>query len=500
MKNIFLIVVFLTAVLSACCLLLISAGNAVTVNSEPASRQLYTCGMHPQIISEEPGYCPICGMKLTPKKDGATYSGAVKIDPVTVQNMGIKTTPVALRDLTRTVRMSGKITYSEPHRYAINLKFSGWVERVHVTFEGEKVNAGQLLLEIYSPELVAAQKELLIALKSFPVESSADTSGKSFLEVARKRLKNWDVSDEAIEQLLKNEEVIRTMPIRSPATGIVISCNITAGDYVEAGKELYRIADLSQVWVIARVYEQDFPWIKLQQTASVTVPGLPGQKYTAEVSYVAPFLEAGRQAELRLVLNNKKGLFKPDMYAEVDLHGKSESPRPVVPRSAVINSGVRELVFIDEGEGVYRAREIVTGVAGDSDLVEVLSGLMAGERVVVSGQFLLDSESRLSEAVNRGAPGDNYGKVPSAPAGDRPVFNLSDIYTCPMPEHYHILQYGQGDCPECGMKLVPVEETDNSGFYICPMPEDRVARKEPGRCPVCGMALVKFEKETGYDK
>jgi rubrerythrin len=256
----------------------------------------------------------------------------------------------------------------------------------------------------------------------------------------------------------------------------------------------------------------------------VTLPYLPGEKFTGTVSYISPYLDKARQAEVRLELNNSRSLLKPEMYAEVTLHSVLSGDPVTVPLSAVIHSGVRELVFVSSGKGVFEPREITTGVVGEDDMVEVKSGLAAGEMVVVSGQFLLDSESRLSEVVGDGEHQHNHtpakkkedtmpamkmddGKTMTGheehaskePAKEEDI-KLSGIYTCPMPSHFHVLQYGPGTCPECGMKLVPVEETDNTDFYVCPMPQDSVVQKEPGNCPVCGMKLVKFEKETGHDK
>jgi len=514
MKKIIFTVIFIGAALGAVYLLSAPGNTAAAENTNAPVKQQYTCGMHPEIISDEPGYCPICGMKLTPKKDGAASSGSVTIDPVTTQNMGLKTVPAGYHTLSRAVRAFGKVTYREPNLYTVNLKINGWVEKLYVDYKGEQVSKGQPLLEIYSPELVAAQKEYLIAYKASMNNTEAAGNMRSLLEAARQRLLNWDISNDQLEQLEETGEVTRTMRISSPADGVVVVKKVSEGENLKAGAELYRVADLSSVWVVANVYEQDLPWVSLGQEATVVLPHLPGEKFTAAVSYVSPYLDENRQAEARLELNNPRALLKPGMYAEVTLHSVLSGDRLAAPRTAVIHSGVRELVYVATGEGAYEPRLITSGVVGEDDMVEVKSGLAAGEKVVVSGQFLLDSESRLSEAIGMDMSQHDHGgtvslsekkvqpteEMPPAAMTGHEEHELSGIYTCPMPVHYHVLQYGEGTCPECGMKLVPVEETDNTGFYVCPMTEDRIVQKEPGRCSVCGMKLVKFEKDAGHDK
>ncbi len=473
--------------------------------SETSEKQQYTCGMHPEIISDEPGYCPICGMKLTPKKDGAGAEGSVKIDPTTTQNMGLVTNPVRYQSITKKVHAFGKIGFSEPLLHSVNLKIDGWIERLFVDHEGQRVHKGQPLLEVYSPALVAAQREFLIAhessqrTKDSSLASSVDGM-TDLMQASRKRLSNWDISEDQIERLQSSGEITRSLTILAPSEGVVIAKAVSEGDHPKPGTELYQIADLSTVWVVAHVYEQDLPFVSLGQEATVTLPSLGGDRFVGIVSYVSPFLDAQGQAEIRLDVTNGDYRLKPEMYAEVSIKSELEGDRLVVQRSAVINSGVRQLVYVALDEGYYEPRVITTGAVGDDDMVEVLSGLSVHEKVVTSGQFLLDSESRLSEALSEGVhighDHDNnrqqvrHGKSPVEEKG------LSGVYSCPMPEHYHILRYGEGHCPECGMALVPVEQTDNRPVYVCPMEECAVAQKTPGSCPKCGMKLTKLEPGT----
>jgi len=469
-----------------------SGAESPAVGSE--SIQQYTCGMHPEIISDEPGYCPICEMKLTPKKNGSGEGGSVVIDPTTRRNMGLVTTPAENRPLTKRVHAFGRIAAREPSLHEITLKFDGWIEKLFVDHEGEKVAKGQPLLEVYSPALVAAQEEFLIAYK-------AGASTDDLMQASLQRLANWDISADQIEKLKATGEILRTMLIRSPADGIAIAKAVFEGDRLKAGTRLYRISDLSTVWAVAHVYEQDLPFVALNQAATVTIPGLANTVMNSKVSYVSPYLDNGGQVEIRLDLDNSDYRLKPEMFAEVGLEWGAGENSLVVPRSAVINSGLREVIYIAVGEDEFKPRIITTGAVGDDDLVEVLSGLKEKEMVVVSGQFLLDSESRLVEALADGAQiGHDHGDTDHDAKEMREGTNAhADVHTCPMPSHFNVLQYGEGKCSECGMDLVPVEETNNTEVYVCPMRQCGTVTDHEGRCDVCGMKLVKYQPEGDHD-
>ena len=415
-------------------------------------KQLYTCGMHPEIISDEPGVCPICNMKLTPIRNDGNAGSGVRVDPTTRQNMGLVTAPVTYQSLSRTLSTFGKVTEREPNLHSVTLKTDGWVEKLYVAEEGEAVYAGQPLLEIYSPDLVAAQKELLILTET----TTPDNSTGRLIDLARDRLRNWDISDDQLDRLINERQVSRTMKIRSPADGVVLSKMVEVGDKVTVRTVLYNIADLSTVWVEAYVYEADLPFVALGQEAAITSPSLPGQTFNAKVSFVAPVLDKKGQAEIRFTLANPDRILKPEMYTDVRMKSTLEGDRLAIPRKAVINSGERQLVFVAGNDDNYDARTVVTGAVDDGDMVEIKDGLTAGESVVVSGQFLLDSESRLSEAVGSE---HHHAKPVETPAethdhsghqhseADRDPYN---IYTCPMPADFDVLHYGPGQCPKCG--------------------------------------------------
>ncbi|MCP4633427.1 MAG: efflux RND transporter periplasmic adaptor subunit [candidate division Zixibacteria bacterium] len=486
-------------------LLLISVLNGCSNSSEGSAaetgKQLYTCGMHPEIISEESGYCPICNMKLTPKKSGSDQSkGSVVIDPVTVQNMGLKTTTASYAIITRAIRASGKVDYSEPNLYSVNLKVPGWIEKLYINYEGANVKAGDPLFEIYSPELVAAQEEYLTAIDA--------KYSKNSIKSPEKRLENMGITKKQIMELARSQQVSDKMTIKSPATGIVIMKNINDGEQVKVGRELFKISDISTVWIIADLYEQDIPFVKLGDEVEIKIPSRADRNFNGRISYISPHLNSKQQTKIRIDVKNPEFKLKPGMYAEVIVNSQLPEKSLTIPFSAVIHSGEKSIVYIAHDDGSYEPRLVTTGSCGKDDLVEIRSGLKEGETIVTSGQFLIDSESRLNESLDMGhmhhdgmqSSTTEKMKMESEEESKHDMHthhNHSDdeklhIYTCPMPVHFNVLQFGEGDCPECGMDLVPVEETSNTEVYYCPMLEDSVVTNQPGKCPKCGMNLDKL--------
>jgi Cu(I)/Ag(I) efflux system membrane fusion protein/cobalt-zinc-cadmium efflux system membrane fusion protein len=375
-----------------------SSTDSDTQDSQ-SSIQQYTCGMHPQIVQNEPGLCPICNMKLVPKSDVMKSGGKISVDAETQKKMGIALSQAAYRDLSKVVRAFGNVTYSEPNLYSVNIKFNGWVEVLYVNESGIKVAKGAPLMEIYSPELVAAQEEYLIAWKTMMAMHESDTVPTRLVSAAIEKLKNWDITDEQIQELALSKKTKRTLVIKAPYNGTVIMKDVKEGDNVMAGQELFKVADLSTVWVSAYIYEQDLPFVNKGQTAEVTTSSAPGERFRSVVFYVSPFLESNRQAEIRLSVENPEGLLKPNMYAEVGVRSTLSSENLSVPRSAVIKTGTRELVFVANADGTFQARQVTTGGVGQNDMIEIMSGLHNGEFVVTTGQFMLDSETRLHESI-----------------------------------------------------------------------------------------------------
>ena len=373
---------------------------------------VYRCPMHPTVVSDRPGSCPVCGMDLVPDQPGPSGHGGshgeevaeVRIDPSTVQNMGVRFARVERRALSRTVRALGRVDYDETRMTDVNTKVTGWVEGLFVDFTGQEVKKGQPLLEIYSPELVAAQEEYLTALDYVRrLEDSASAEAlegaRALLGASRQRLMYWDITEAQILELKATRQTKRTMTIHSPQEGVVVHRAVFDGAYIKAGEHLYRIADLSRVWVYADIYEYELPWIRKGQAAEVVLSYSPGRVFQGVVTYIYPFLESKtRTAKVRMIFDNPELELKPEMFATVRIRSEFAKQAVVVPAQAVIRSGERNVVILDLGEGRFAPREVTLGVE-TSDVYEVTEGLRGDERIVISSQFLIDSESNLKAAL-----------------------------------------------------------------------------------------------------
>ena len=367
--------------------------------------------MDPEEIYDRPGKSKM-GMDLVPvyaDEDRTESDSTVSIDPAVVQNMGVRTGHVQRLDFTRTIRTVGEVQYDEERLYVVNTKISGWIENLYVHFVGDQVQAGDPILEIYSPELVATQQEYVLALKNFQLVSQSTVASviedaEKLLASARTRLEYWDIPVSEIEHLAQTGEVRKTIILTAPATGIVVERNAIEGAYVEVGEDLFRIADLRTVWVHASFYDNEVPWISDGQPVEMELSYLPGKTYTGRVSYVYPYLrERARDVHVRLIFSNPDLDLKPGMYANVQLHGKVIPDAVVVPSEAVIRSGARAIVFVVRGEGRFAPREVSLGEEGgpNNNYIRILRGLQGSEEIVTSAQFMLDSESRLQEAIRK---------------------------------------------------------------------------------------------------
>ena len=509
------------------------AGGAVSEAGGDAGQEKtkYTCGMHAQIVQDEPGFCPICGMKLTPMKSekkktrkkivtgeaacrgkkilyyqapmdpkyrspkpGKSPMGmdlipaceseeeesaeGISIDPRIRQNMGVRLAEVRMIPLEKTIRTVGHVDYDERRITVINTKIEGWVERLEIDFTGQKVRRGQLLLSLYSPKLIATQQELLIAARQHRAAPSRRT--ETMLEAARQRLRYWDIPAAQIERIEKEGKIQRRLNIRSPISGIVVEKSVFEGQHVKPGDALFKVADLGRVWVLAHVYEMDAPFVKEGQHATIDLPYAPDAgPLEGRVEYIYPWLnEKSRDLRVRLVFDNPKLFLKPGMYVSMLIHAGLGRQAPVVDDSAVIRTGRRNVVFVELEPGLYAPREVQLGVLTDAGL-EIRDGLEAGENVVVNGQFMLDSESRLKEALQKfeaaaggisskegkaEEKGDEAADAEQEGGSTNPARALMQLeqkgctHTCPMPEHFHVCGKGPGKCPECGMDLVPIDE------------------------------------------
>lgn len=391
--------------------------------------------MDPTYIRDEPGKSPM-GMDLVPvyEEEGGEKepTSTIRIDPVTVQNMGVRAALVVRKPITKTIRTFGNVTYDETRLVSVTTKFNGWIEGLHVDFLGEQVKRGQPLFDIYSPELVTAQDEYLLALKQYrslkdsPFDHVRD-SAERLMAASRKRLQYWDMSASQIRRLETSGQVRKAITIFSPAAGVVIGKKAMEGQSVKAGENQYQIADLSTVWVDVDVYEYEFPYIEVGMPARMELPYVPGRRFLGEVLYIYPYLsKATRTARLRLAFPNPDLRLKPDMYADIRLEAEIAGPDLVIPQEAVIDTGVRQVVFISQGRGRFEPRVVRLGVEVDGHQYQVLEGLSEGDEIVISAQFMLDSESRLREAVQKMLEGRRPGQT-EAPADDDLDINGIDM-------------------------------------------------------------------------
>jgi Cu(I)/Ag(I) efflux system membrane fusion protein len=362
----------------------------------------YVCPMHPQIVQNEPGICPICGMNLVLQERSAddAEQPAVTIDARTAQNMGVRVTEVKRDTLWKYIETVGYVDYDEDQVTHVHPRASGWVEKLQVGAIGDRVEAGQILLEIYSPEMVQAQEEFLIALRADPGRLTGQRR-ESLIASGRARLRLLGFPEGVIERLIRTGEVQRTVPVVARQNGVVTAIGLREGMYVTPQNELYTIADLSSVWVQVDVFEHQLDWVSAGRTAEIEVAALPGRTWEGEVEYVYPTLDPRtRTLRVRLQFDNPQGVLKPNMLADVTIYGGPRRDVVAIPREAVIPAADAPRVVRVVEDGVFQPVAVVLGMQS-GEWVEVLSGLEAGERIVVSGQFLIDSESNLQASFRR---------------------------------------------------------------------------------------------------
>jgi len=344
------------------------------------------------------------GSTDTPSGPTAEPPSIITIPQERLQTVGVKYEPVARRSLEKLIRTVGRVAVDERRLAKVTIKFHGWIERLFVSAVGDRVRKGQELFTIYSPDLVATQEEYLLALQGRKQLGESEfpevaRSSQELLEATRHRLHLWDISEEHIRDLERTKQVTKTLPIHSPITGTVIQKEVLQGTHVEPGEELYTIADLSRLWVLADIYEYELPFVKVGQQASVSLSYDPGTVLTGRVGFIYPTLDPKtRTAKVRFELDNAGEKLKPDMYANVELR-VDLGTRLSIPQEAIIESGQKQVIFLHHGGGRLEPRLIKTGVK-TGEWSEVLEGLKEGDHVVTSANFLIDSESRLKSAID----------------------------------------------------------------------------------------------------
>jgi Cu(I)/Ag(I) efflux system membrane fusion protein len=378
---------------------------AVSTAQKPPvqKRVMYRSTMNPAEVSDKPGKDSM-GMDMVPFEveegvQAASVSGriAVKITPERQQLIGVKTVILKVQPIDRQVRAVARVAYAEPNVAWVNLKFDGWVENLFVDSTGRLVKKGDALLDIYSPELVAAEQEYLLAARA---RNTLGDSGQSILKAAREKLRLWDISDEQVATLERTGEAKRTVTLYAPISGFVIEKNILRGQRIMAGENLYKIADLSRVWILGDVYEYELPFIRTGQDVTITLPSFPGEQFHGTITFIYPYLNAEtRTNTIRVEVANPSFRLKPEMFATLDIR-EDYGAKLAVPTDAIVNAGEKSIAFVDRGDGYLEPREVRLGVKG-SGFYEVLAGLAAGEKVVTSANFLVDSESSMKAALQQ---------------------------------------------------------------------------------------------------
>ena len=480
MRN-FILGFMLAAIVFGCGYWMISKhnnkGNTPAVEKAAAK---YHCPMHPTYISDKPGDCPICGMKLVPiesadahetavKEEQAGHKGdkasakkerkilyyidamnpnnrsdkpgkapdgmdlvpvyeeetpaagensipgyvPVKIAPERQQMMGIITEEAKVMDLEQSIKTVGRVTADETRMHHIHTKFEGYIEQIYVNFIGQHVKQGDPLFSIYSPELLASQREYLLAIRSRERMNGSEQGlrlpGVDLVESARERLSLWDINNEQISQIEKTREPIRALLIRSPMNGFISAKTAIQGMKIMPSDTLYDITDLSSIWVQADVYEVNLPFVKIGLPAVIQLPYQSGKTLQGRVTFIDPTLdEKTRTVKARLEFPNPGELLKPEMYVDV-IFGATMGRGIAVPESAVISTGERMVVFVAKGDGVFEPREVLTGIKVRG-FYEIKKGIAVGEKVVTGANFLLDSESKLKASISNAGDGHKRGQ------------------------------------------------------------------------------------------
>lgn len=517
--------------------LIYNNGSSNEHNHE-SKETLYSCGMHPNIIEKEAGTCPICGMNLTPIKgskkketidpkdrviiywrapmnpnevydapgksqmgmdlvpvyeDEGASSGVVTVDGSVLQSMNVKMEFVKAQKLSPTIYTNGSLETDERREFALTTKFDGWIEKLYVNFTGQEVKKGQKLVDIYSPQLVAAQQELLTAVNYEAANNSA--SKGELVKNAKRKLELFDISDSDIEEILKIKKINKHMTLYAPFNGTVLSKNVLEGEMVKSGKEIIKMADLTNLWLKADIYESDLNKISVGSEVEVKFSYNPEKTYGGKITFIYPTLDSKtRTVSVRINIKNN-GELKPSMFGNVIIRGNNLGEVLIIPETAVLRSGKRNIVILSLGEGKFKPVDVTLGLYSEG-LYQVLSGLKLNDAFVSSGQFMIDSESSLRSAVNL-FTSDNSNKASINGMSDEEMKNMNktdlkemdsdskeEIHT---EEHKHetsIVHEGIID-------VEAIDKNKDGNVYECPM-DWNVITDEDGRCPECNMFLKEY--------
>ncbi len=405
-------------------------------SEESHKADLYYCPMHPNVTSDKPGVCPICHMDLVKKADDATANSTEDLENMLMVSgrglvmANVSVSEVKKENVQKTIHAFGYLDFAEPNRKLITARFNGRIEKLYVDAIGVNIQKGKPLFEIYSPDLVQAQNEYLIALKNSKNFSSSILNNESqfnnnqndLLNSAKRKLQLMGVTENQISQLEKSGEVNLTITYYSPFSGTVIDKKVQEGMYVNEGAVIYDVADLSTLWNISEIYSDDLNMVKVGDNVSVTTSSYPGEEFKGKVTFVYPVVNSeARTIKIRSELQNPRGMLKPQMYTETNF-SKSFGENLVVPENAVLFTGKRNLVWVKVDENVFEPRDVKTGTKSNGNYV-VLSGLKEGELVASSGGYLLDSESQLQGGNTAGTHTQhgNPGEIDAPKINENPA-------------------------------------------------------------------------------
>lgn len=376
-----------------------SGSNADTSTTAP---DIYTCPMHPSVVSDRPGACPVCGMALVKRSIQVEANDKqrnelqrVSLSPTQRVVSNITTARVERRTVTKAIELVGVVDVAEPLNATVSARFRGRLERLHAGTTGERVQRGQALFELYSPDLVTAEQEFLLALEA---SASGDTRQRTLVDGVRSRLRmNFGMTDEQIAELERTRSVRTTVTFHSPIHGTILSKNINEGDYVDEGTVMYRLADLSKVWIMLDIYEKDLRLVRHGQTVVIRTDSYPGEEFSGKVTFIDPVLDpTSRTATVRTEFANRHGRLKPNMFVSATLEYAQEAPL-TIPRQALLETGRRTVVWAEVDTNIFEPRDVRIGLRGER-YVEVLDGIESGTFVAATGGFLIDSESLLQES------------------------------------------------------------------------------------------------------
>lgn len=478
--------------------------GAAAVEEEP--EEVWTCPMHPSVVSDHPGACPVCGMDLVLRTNDTGLDphelarlGRVAISPIERVLANVAPVPVGRTDLTTDVRAFGRVVWDETSYATIPAWVGGRIDELYVEETGTEVERGQRLLAIYSPDLLAAQEEYLVILQSGGLN-------EGLIEPAERRLRLLGMSRRQIRRLAERGQTTDTITVYAPAAGTIVERMVQEGQYVTEGQPLFHLAGMQNMWVEADIFEQDVPFVHEGMQVEIELTAFPSETFSGIVTLVWPFLDAEtRTLRVRVEFESPDERIRPGMYATVNFSAEVAHDVLVVPKDAVIRTGERGVVYVEVDRNLFERRRVETGYES-GNLVEIRSGVAEGEQVVARGGFLIDSEAQLyagGQELHFGHVAEEQGTTAQVDTENFEDVPIGD-YFCPTDPSEHSPEPGR--CSENNIQMIQ-RDVDTQydphadpvtfvqpGEWYCQMGAEWVS-EEPGRCPICGMTLVQKEAD-----